>query len=206
MNKTEFMAELEAQLSRIDAQERADAIAFYNEYFEEAGAENEQNVIAELGSPAKLAAQIKADAAVKETQSENSSIKKGLYAIGALILGICALPVALPMVIVVVALIFALLVTVGALAFAFIMIVGAFLFTGVVLIAAGICVFLTNPAVGIFYIGGGLAITGGSLLLVVLTMILLQVLINVTVKLINYIRVKIQKKYATNLKGAESNE
>jgi Predicted membrane protein len=206
MDKGEFMAELSAQLSRIDANERAEAIAFYNEYFEEAGIENEQSVIEELGSPAKVAAQIKADAAVKETLDGNLSVKNGLYTIGALILGICALPIALPMVIVVVALIFALLVTVGALAFAFVMVVGAFLLTGVLMMAAGIGVFLTDVAVGIFYIGSGLAITGGSILLIVFSIIVLRALVIGSVKLINYIRVKIQKKYASKLKGAESYE
>jgi len=206
MDKNKFMAELEAQLSRIDAQERADALAFYNEYFEEAGAENEQAVIEELGNPAKVAAQIRADAAVKDAQTENSSIKKLLYAIGAIILGICALPIALPMVIVVVSLIFALLVTVAALAFAFVMVVGAFLLTGVVLIAAGVGVFLTNAAVGIFYIGSGLVVTGISMILIVFTFIILREMFLASVKLINYIRLKIQKKYASNLKGAESYE
>jgi Predicted membrane protein len=150
MDKNKFMAELEVQLSRIDAQERADAIAFYNEYFEEAGAENEQAVIEELGSPAKVAAQIKADAAMKDAQTDNSSVKKGLYAISALILGICALPVALPMVIVVVSLIFALLVTVAALVFAFVMVIGAFLLTGILMMVAGIKVLLIDVAVGNF--------------------------------------------------------
>jgi len=206
MDKSEFMAELDAQLSRIDANERAEAIAFYNEYFEEAGVENEQAVIKELGSPAKAAAQIKADVAVKEIQTDNSSLKNGMYALGALILGICALPIALPMIIVVVSLIFALLVTVGALAFAFVMVIGAFLFTGIVLVATGIGVFLTDVAVGIFYIGIGLAVTGGSMALIVFSIIVLRELIIGSVKLINYIRVKIQKKYASNRKGAESNE
>ena len=200
------MAELSSQLSRIDAQERAEAIAFYNEYFEDAGVENEQSVIKELGSPSKVAAQIKADVAVKEIQTDNPSLKTGIYAIGALILGICALPVALPMFIIVATLIFALLVTVGALAFAFVMIVGAFLFTGIVLVAIGIGVFLTDTAVGIFYIGSGLAVTGGSMLLIVFSIIVLRELVIGSVKLINYIRVKIQKKYASNRKGAESNE
>jgi len=206
MDKSEFMAELDAQLSRIDANERAEAIAFYNEYFEEAGVENEQAVIKELGSPAKAAAQIKADVAVKEIQTDNSSLKNGMYALGALILGICALPIALPMIIVVVSLIFALLVTVGALAFAFVMVIGAFLFTGIVLVATGIGVFLTDVAVGIFYIGIGLAVTGGSMALIVFSIIVLRELIIGSVKLINYIRVKIQKKYASNRKGAKSNE
>ena len=36
----------------IPESERADALAYYNDYFEEAGVENEYQVIQELGSPA----------------------------------------------------------------------------------------------------------------------------------------------------------
>lgn len=61
MNRIEFMKELEAMLQTIPAEERFDALQFYNDYFDEAGQENEAAIIAELGSPAKLASKIKAD-------------------------------------------------------------------------------------------------------------------------------------------------
>mgnify|MGYP006922422652 CR=1 FL=1 len=38
------------------AEERRDAMKFYNDYFDDAGEENEQQVIAELGDPAQVAA------------------------------------------------------------------------------------------------------------------------------------------------------
>lgn len=58
MNRQEFLRQLESLLYSIPANERADALAYYNDYFDEAGIENEQNVIQELGSPQKVAQSI----------------------------------------------------------------------------------------------------------------------------------------------------
>lgn len=58
MNRQEFLRQLESLLYAIPANERADALAYYNDYFDEAGIENEQNVIQELGSPQKVAQSI----------------------------------------------------------------------------------------------------------------------------------------------------
>lgn len=202
MNKSEFMAELAAQLSQIEEHERADAITFYSEYFDEAGVENEQTVIKELGSPAKVAAQIKADAAVKEVQTDTSPVRKWLSAIALVFLGICALPVALPLSIAAVAVAFAVLVTAAALVFALVVFVGAILMAGILMIISGFGVLLSDPAVGIFYIGWGLAILGISTILVVLTYIIACVMVSGILKLINYIRVKIQKKHAEKMKDS----
>ena len=61
MNRVEFMQQLEHLLSDIAEHDRLDAIAYYNDYFDEAGMENEAQVIRELGSPEKVAATIKMD-------------------------------------------------------------------------------------------------------------------------------------------------
>lgn len=61
MNRIKFMTELAALLQDVPAEERRDAMKFYNDYFDDAGEENEQRVIEELESPAKVAATIKAD-------------------------------------------------------------------------------------------------------------------------------------------------
>ena len=54
MNRTEFMRQLESLLQNISATEREEALQYYNEYFNDAGPENEQNVIEALGNPANL--------------------------------------------------------------------------------------------------------------------------------------------------------
>lgn len=61
MNRQEFMRQLEYLLSGIPTSEREDALAYYNNYFDEAGVENEAKVIEELGSPEAVAKIILAD-------------------------------------------------------------------------------------------------------------------------------------------------
>lgn len=61
MNRQEFMKKLEVLLQGIPASEREDALAYYNDYFDEAGAENEYQVVLELGSPEAVAEKILAD-------------------------------------------------------------------------------------------------------------------------------------------------
>ena len=61
MNKSEFMNELEALLSDIPAAEREEALQYYIDYFEDAGEENEQDVLKTLGTPGQVADTIRKD-------------------------------------------------------------------------------------------------------------------------------------------------
>ena len=61
MSRTEYMRQLESLLQNIPDTEREEALQYYNEYFNDAGSENEQNVIEALGNPAKVAENIKKD-------------------------------------------------------------------------------------------------------------------------------------------------
>ncbi len=60
MNRAEFMRRLTALLQDVPPAEREEALTYYNEYFDDAGEENEAGVIAALGSPEELAKSIKA--------------------------------------------------------------------------------------------------------------------------------------------------
>lgn len=77
MNRQEFMRQLESLLSEIPASEREDALGYYNNYFDEAGAENEQQVIMELGSPEAVAKNIIAD--VQQESGDYSSPEPEAY-------------------------------------------------------------------------------------------------------------------------------
>ena len=58
MNKYEFLAQLRSALSSVPLEEREAAMSYYEEFFSDAGEENEQAVIASLGSPQELARSI----------------------------------------------------------------------------------------------------------------------------------------------------
>lgn len=61
MNASEFLMRLDGQLKRLPAAERESALSYYRDYFADAGIENEQKVLEELGSPEELGEAIVGD-------------------------------------------------------------------------------------------------------------------------------------------------
>lgn len=73
MNRAQFMKELERLLWDLPFNERREAIQYYNDYFDDAGWENEARVIKELESPKKVAETI------REGMSENGEYTEHGY-------------------------------------------------------------------------------------------------------------------------------
>ena len=61
MRKEEFISKVEYLLSDIPDEEKYDAIQYYRDYLEEAGPEKEEEVLAEFGSPERIASIIRSD-------------------------------------------------------------------------------------------------------------------------------------------------
>ena len=61
MSRNDFMKQLEHLLQNVPPAEREEALQYYNDYFDDAGAENEKEVIEALGNPARVAENIKRD-------------------------------------------------------------------------------------------------------------------------------------------------
>ena len=59
MSRKEFLDELAFLLQDIPLVEQLEALQYYNDYFDDAGPEAEQDIIKELESPAKVAAMVK---------------------------------------------------------------------------------------------------------------------------------------------------
>lgn len=77
MNKYEFLAQLRSALSSVPLEEREAAMSYYEEFFSDAGEENEQAVIASLGSPQELAQSIINENRKDTEQSANTSTDSG---------------------------------------------------------------------------------------------------------------------------------
>lgn len=172
MNRSEFFKKLEQGLTKVSKEERDAALDYYNEYFDDAGVENEQKVIEELGSPMQIAAKIKADSAVKKLEGDaNPSVKKGISAVWLVILAIFAAPIALPLAIGAAALAIGLLAALIGIVIALVVSVAALFIGAVVVIASGIAVIATSVPTAIFSIGVGLLILGVSILLGILVVL-----------------------------------
>lgn len=70
MTREEFLRRLNELLNDVTDEERAEAIRFYEEYLDDAGPEQEAQVLAELGSPEKVAAIIRANVPGSRVQPE----------------------------------------------------------------------------------------------------------------------------------------
>ena len=165
MNREEYLKELQRKLKKLPNEEVSSALDFYNEYFEEAGDENTAEVIAKLGSPALVASQIFAEYAVKGLDNESSTAKKGLSAVWFIILAILASPIALPLLILVISLVFALVMLCGAFILTFFVLNVSLVFSGVVGIIAGFAVITQHWQTSLFFIGMGLTASGIGVLL-----------------------------------------
>lgn len=81
MKKYEFLNRLEVLLQSIPAAEREEALQYYRDYFEDADAENEEEVIASLGTPEDIAYNLKKEfagsTAAKHTPEDAALINYG---------------------------------------------------------------------------------------------------------------------------------
>ena len=192
MSRVEFMNQLKNLLWDIPDGEREEALNYYEDYFDDAGAENEEQVIAALGSPEKVAAIIKdglkEDAGkpgaftengyqseiVHYAESKKSSFADRIKGLGksgmilVLILAIFALPILGPVGIGIGSAIFGVLVAGIAVLFALAVAGIALLVAGASVFAAAIgCLFVT-PAIGIMLMGAAMIIIGIGILVTVL--------------------------------------
>ncbi len=205
MSRNEFMRQLESLLQTIPAAERAEALQYYNDYFDDAGAENEQQVIEALGNPAKVAENIKRDlggnASYNEEnfrsesrrganvvpyenvqskkQEEQSPSGKGLtpgWIAVIVILAVLASPVWVPVVLGVIGTLF------GIICAWFGIIVGCgsaaigCLVAALVLLVVGFACMVISPIVGICVIGIALLCAGICLAATMLTVLLAGIL------------------------------
>lgn len=84
MNRGDFFEVLRRELRQLPQEEIQNALVYHTEYFDDAGAENEQRVIDELGDPAIIAAQIIADYKEKNP-GFTPAAKKGHHALWSLL-------------------------------------------------------------------------------------------------------------------------
>ena len=170
MNRNEYMSALRRALSALPEEERASALRYYEEYFDDAGPENEQKVISDLGAPEKVAEQILADyrelTAVPHQGANGASGKpkrrwRGVPPWLLIVLVLLAIPVGLPLLGVLIGVIGAIAgILLAAVAIAIVVVVIiplALLITGVILCGFSFALW-GIPASAVTTLGCGLAL------------------------------------------------
>lgn len=198
MSRVEFMNQLKNLLWDIPEGEREEALNYYEDYFDDAGVENEIQVMEALGSPEKVAATIKeglregakdqgefsesgfsySDAPKNEVVHREEPRKrtfadriKGLGTGGMillLILAIFALPILGPVVIGIVGAVFGMIAAAAAVLCSLIIVGIVLLVAGASVFAASIASLVVTPSVGIMMLGLSMLIVGIGILITIL--------------------------------------
>ena len=137
MTRTEYLAQLEKYLKKLPAKDYQEAMDYFTEYFDEVGPEGEATAIAELGNPKEAAHEIiinLLDKKIEEDSQEASSVKNSKQIVQIAILSILAAPLAIPLLILALTLIFTFFLLVSVLAFVMAVFTFAMLLLGASLI------------------------------------------------------------------------
>ena len=137
MTRTEYLAQLDNYLKKLPAKDYQEAMDYFTEYFDEVGPEGEAAAIAELGSPKEAAHEIiinLLDKKIEEDSQEADSVKNSKQIVQIAILSILAAPLAIPLLILALTLIFTFFLLVSVLAFVMAVFTFAMLLLGASLI------------------------------------------------------------------------
>lgn len=190
MTRKEFMSRLEQLLQDLPENDRLDAIAYYEDYFDEAGPQREAALIQELGSPEKVAQALGAETGNRGT-GQGEYTERGYFSDRDMTEKHTPIRKEVkkekrqfPLVLIVILLIFAAPVWIGAVSGLFgilfgiigavlgciaalIVLIAAGIFGGAASFVAGLIKLPLNPALGLLGIGiGTLMIAIGLVLLV----------------------------------------
>ncbi|MCL1885913.1 MAG: DUF1700 domain-containing protein [Dehalococcoidia bacterium] len=149
MNRNEFISELRKRLRRLPQDEIESAVSYYEEYFNDAGSQNDSQTIAALGSPSAVASKIIGEYVVNDAEKAKPKRNNVLLIT---ILALCASPIALPIVISIIALVFSIIMVFISIGFSGVAVALAGLFA----IVIGFWSFSQGIATGLFYLGVGI--------------------------------------------------
>ena len=191
MHSDDYIRKLRRLLRDLPAEEREDAIAYYEEYFAEAGPDKAREVMDRLGPPKTVAAGIRADHAMRSMEQDGKPrMKKGIFAVWLTVLGIFAMPIALPLAVAIFSLALTALVVVAVLILSVFLVAISVIGAGLISAVSGAVIALQSISSGIFYGGMGLAAVGAGLLLFIFALWLSRISIRGFARLVNRIRLK----------------
>jgi len=169
MNRHDFIDELKRRLRKLPYDEIKEAIDYYEGYFDDAGEENEQAVLSELGAPSAVASQIIASFAVKEAGTVVSG-KKGWRYTWLAVLALFASPVAIPLAVAAGAVVVSLIIALSAVLFSFFAAGASIFITGFACFIAGFLVVFQSIPTTLLLLGVGLMLLGIGAAIFIATM------------------------------------
>ena len=177
ITKQEYMHRLSQKLASLPDAERKDALEYYEDYTNEAinAAGNEAVAISALPTPGEVAADILADYMARDAIGTSRSFKekrRGMKIALAVIVGMFALPIGLPLVISMGVVVISLFIVLGSLIFTLVLAGGSLVISGALVVFTSAIVAFSSMSAGVLALGYGLLSIGIGILLIKLCGIL----------------------------------
>ena len=187
MTKTEYIAKLTKYLRKLPQQDYEEAIEYFMEYFEEAGPENEARVIAELGTPKEAAHEVISRLLEEKIVEDKSSLRNKTTILWIAILAVLASPVALPILLLFLAMLLTLLLIIFAVIVTALALTFALLISGVYTFFTSFSLLNISLASTLFGGGLGLLMFGGALLLLLISFEICKLIVKLITLLIKWL-------------------
>lgn len=192
MTRTEYIAKLTKYLRKLPQKDYEEALEYFMEYFEEAGPENEAQVIAELGTPKEAAHEVISrllDEKIIEEKiiEEKSSLRNKTTILWIAILAVLASPVALPILLFFLAMLLTLLVVIFAVIVTALALTFALLISGIYTFFTSFPLLNVSLASTLFGVGLGLLMFGGALLLLLISFEICKLIVKLITLLIKWL-------------------
>lgn len=189
MTRNEYMEQLKRYLRRLPKEDYENAVEYFSEYFDEAGPENEQQMMKDLGDPKEAAREVllnlleesvengSAEEASRtetvKTFSEKALPEKKKRSPGKIILlaflVICASPVSIALLVAGLAVLAAVVLVIAAVIFSLAVTSIATIAGGIMVVGFGATLVMRSLAAACMMVGGGFLLAGAGILFGVLT-------------------------------------
>ena len=187
MTKTEYIAKLTKYLRKLPQKDYEEALEYFMEYFEEAGPENEAQVIAELGTPKEAAHEVISRLLEEKIVEDKSSLRNKTAILWIAILAVLASPVALPILLFFLAMLLTLLLIIFAVIVTALALTFALLISGVYTFFTSFSLLNISLASTLFGGGLGLLMFGGALLLLLISFEICKLIVKLITLLIKWL-------------------
>ena len=187
MTRTEYLAKLTKYLRKLPQKDYEEALEYFMEYFEEAGPENEAQVIAELGTPKEAAHEVITRLLDEKIIEDKSSLRNKTTILWIAILAVLASPVALPILLFFLAMLMTLLMIIFAVIVTALALTFALLISGVYTFFTSFSLLSVSLASTLFGVGLGLLMFGGALLLLFASFEICKLFVKLTTLLIKWL-------------------
>ena len=187
MTRTEYIAKLTKYLRKLPQKDYEEALEYFMEYFEEAGPENEAQVIAELGTPKEAAHEVISRLLDEKIIEDKSSLRNKTTILWIAILAVLASPVTLPILLFFLAMLLTLLLIIFAVIVTALALTFALLISGVYTFFTSFSLLNISLASTLFGGGLGLLMFGGALLLLLISFEICKLIVKLITLLIKWL-------------------